>query len=142
MKTVDMYCDGSGNTLASDGGWAYRIIANDNLVCEHSGYLAKATNNIAELSAAINGLEMVKTLFKEELESTTVTLISDSQLTLGYASGAYQCKAPHLLPLYLKLRKLYKELNCQTRWVKGHSGDLHNERCDELAKNARESGRE
>lgn len=157
MKIIEVYSDGSGNTFDSDGGWGYRIIHDGQVHSEGSGYLKSSTNNVAELTGAINGLEQLQHLFRSgtiqrenarvlsdgatEIEKTKVVLVSDSQLVLGYASGKYQCKALHLAPLYIKLRKLYQELDCDARWVKGHSGDEHNEACDKLAKNARNNGK-
>lgn len=139
---VEVYCDGSGNTFDSDGGYGFRIVVDGRLHKEGSGYIARATNNVAELQAAISGLEELKGLIGTDpifsAGNFTITIVSDSQLTLGYASGRYQCKALHLTQLYIQLRKLYKELNCEVRWVKGHSGNEHNEGCDKLAKAARE----
>ncbi len=143
---IEVYSDGSGNTFDSDGGWGYRLIVDGSLHSEGSGYLGKATNNVAEIQAAISGLDAARSLRRSLLhadplllpDSIKVTIVSDSQLVLGYASGRYQCKALHLTQLYIQLRQLYKELNADFRWVKGHSGDEHNEACDKLAKAARE----
>ena len=142
MKKIEVYSDGSGNTFDSDGGWAYRIVLDGEVIGEGSGYLASSTNNVAELTAGIRGLEAVKQLLSSnsiDPLQDDIFLVSDSQLVLGYASGKYQCKALHLTQLYIQLRQLYKDLNLKVRWVKGHSGDEHNEACDVLAKTARES---
>lgn len=138
---IEVYCDGSGNTFDSDGGFGYRILIDKTVHSEGSGYLSSATNNVAEITAAISGLEEVQRLLRSgSIQSDgdiKITIVSDSQLVLGYASGRYKCKALHLTQLYIKLRQLYKELNCETRWVKGHSGEEHNEAVDKLAKAAR-----
>lgn len=139
---VDVYCDGSGNTFDSDGGYGWRIVIDGVVDREGKGYIAKATNNVAELQAAIVALtEVTNLLLVKGLQPSdvSITLVSDSQLVLGYASGRYQCRALHLTSLYIQLRDLYKALNAQGRWVKGHSGDEHNEACDKLAKAGRES---
>lgn len=137
---VEVWSDGSGNTFESDGGYGFLIVQNGQVINQGSGYISSSTNNIAELLGAINGLEEVKRRRDSGLlNPTEITLISDSQLVLGYASGKYQCKALHLTQLYIRLRQLYQELNCQVHWVKGHSGNPHNEACDKLAKAARES---
>lgn len=138
---IEVYSDGSGNTFASDGGYGFRLIVGDQFHEEGSGYIASATNNVAELTAAIEGLKAAARFIQsnpvQPTDDVQVTLISDSQLVLGYASGKYQCKALHLTQLYIELRKLYQDLNCQQRWERGHVGEPNNERCDELAKEAR-----
>lgn len=135
-----MYSDGSGNTFDSDGGWGFRIVADDKVVQDGKGYLAKATNNVAELSAAIEGLKATKAyIAANNIEEPKVTLISDSQLVLNYAMGTWKCKAIHLAQLRINLQNIYKELKAETKWVKGHNGDEHNEITDKLAKEARES---
>jgi ribonuclease HI len=138
---IEVYADGSGNTFDSDGGFGFRILIDNSVYKEGSGYLPKATNNVAEITAAIAGLEELKRCISSDpifsTSDISITLVCDSQLVLGYASGKYKCKALHLTQLYVKLRQLYKELNCETRWVRGHSGEEHNEACDKLAKAAR-----
>jgi ribonuclease HI len=140
---IEVWSDGSGNTFESDGGYGFRIVIDGAVYKEGSGYIARATNNVAEITAAISGLEELRNLKQSDpifsQDDVSVTLVSDSQLVLGYASGRYQCKALHLTQLYIQLRQLYKELNCQVRWVRGHSGQEHNEACDKLAKAARQS---
>lgn len=133
---VSIYCDGSATIASLPGGWAFVILVDGVKTAEGSGHLAKATNNIAELTAAISGLEFVQNDPRFAC-ATTIELVSDSQLTLRYASGEYQCRKPHLVPFYCKLRQLYIKLKITTRWVKGHAGEEYNERCDELAKAAR-----
>lgn len=140
VKRIEVYSDGSGNTFESDGAWAFRICIDQVPHSFGSGYLASSTNNVAEITAAINGLKSCRDTLKDlqvQRDDVQITLVSDSQLVLGYASGKYKCKALHLAPLYIELRKLHDELKCQTRWVKGHSGDEHNEFCDKLAKSTR-----
>jgi len=137
---ISVYSDGSGNTFDSDGGYGWRMLVDGVFHSEGSGYAAKATNNTMECEAAIVGLEAAKSyIIANNVIGAEVTLISDSQLVLGYASGKWKCKALHLTPLYIKLRKLHDELKVVTKWERGHQGEVNNERCDELAKVARES---
>lgn len=140
---VEIYADGSGNTFNSDGGYGWRLVIDGRLHSEGSGYLTSATNNVAELNAAIKGLEAaaqyVATLSVQPPNVNEVVLICDSQLVLGYASGAYKCKALHLTSLYLQLRGVFNSLGATTRWVKSHSGDEHNEAVDKLAGSARKN---
>jgi ribonuclease HI len=133
---VEVYSDGSGQTSDGPGGWGYVIVVDGIERSRQGGGLTKATNNVAELQAAISGLTAV---FNDSTisSSTDITLVSDSQLVLNYATGKYQCKAFHLVPLYIQLRSVFGKLNAKTRWVKGHNGDEFNEICDTLAGEAR-----
>ena len=114
---IEVYSDGSGTTDEKPGGYGFVICVNRVKVAEGSGHLPKATNNVAELTAAISGLEYVTTHDLPGVDAVSsaecsaaegIVLISDSQLVLKFASGEYQCRKPHLLPLMLKLRKLYR----------------------------------
>lgn len=138
---IEIYADGSGNSFDSDGGFGWCIVVDGEFHSEGNGYIPSATNNVAELSAAIHGLRAAKNklcLNSSGGDEQKFVLVSDSQLCLGYASGRYRCKAEHLRPLAVELQGLYKELNADVRWVKGHSGNQWNEHCDKLAKTARE----
>lgn len=138
---IEVYSDGSGNTFDSDGGYGWRLVVDGALVAEGNGYLNKATNNVAEITAAVEGLKYAAAYISTKgLQSTaapSVVLVADSQLVLGYANGSYRCKALHLTALYIELKKAFKAVSATTRWVKGHAGDEHNEGCDKLAKAAR-----
>lgn len=138
---VQCYSDGSAMTKGTPGGWGSVIVVDGRIYREISGYLESATNNDAELIAAINGLECVLDFlstmqgsFPLEYE---VTLISDSEIILNWANGAYRFKQTEKLPLYDRLRHLVKKMKVKTQWVKGHSGNVYNERCDRLANMAR-----
>lgn len=140
---IEVYTDGSATVATKPGGWSYVIVVDGKELKHQSGGLALATNNVAEITAAIEGLDEVIRLKNSGSSNidpnADVELVSDSQLVLKYASGEYRCKAMHLIPLYIKLRGLYGQTNAKTRWVRGHSGDHFNEICDKLAKSARES---
>jgi ribonuclease HI len=138
---IEVYSDGSGNTFDSDGGYGWRLVVDGTLRAEGNGYLSKATNNVAEITAAIEGLKYAGQYLQlpsvQQAGPHSVVLVADSQLVLGYANGAYACKALHLTTLYIELKKAFKAVGATTRWVRGHSGDEHNEGCDKLAKTAR-----
>jgi ribonuclease HI len=140
---IQVFSDGSATTKDKPGGWGSVIIVNGSLHKELSGHLEKATNNDAELYAAIKGLDYVMELvcsnpssFPQEHD---ITLISDSEIILNWANGKYKFKQVDKLPLYDHLRRLVKKLNVKTKWVKGHGTDVNNIRCDKLANNARKN---
>jgi ribonuclease HI len=138
---IEVWTDGSATTPDKPGGWASVIVVDGQVHKEISGHLEKATNNDAELIAAIKGLDYAseylsscQSLFSTDNE---VTLISDSEIILKWANGTYRFKQVDKLFLYESLCCLVRRLNVKTKWVRGHSGNILNERCDKLAKNAR-----
>lgn len=140
INQLDVYSDGSGNSFSDDGGYGYRLVLNGLPVEDGSGYAASATNNTMENQGAIEGLRAAQNyIVAHGLSNVKVTLISDSQLVLNYANGKWRCKAEHLKPLRDELQLLYNKLKAETKWVKGHSGHVHNEAVDKLAGAARKS---
>ena len=104
---------------------------------EHYGFIGPGTNQIAELSAAIEGLRRIPA-------GAAVELVSDSQYVLKGISewrtgwerkGFKNSKGDTVanLALWKQLFALADARKVSTRWVRGHNGDVHNERADALA---------
>jgi ribonuclease HI len=140
---LDIYTDGSATTVDKPGGWAAVIVIDGVQVDELSGYMEHASNNDAELQSAIEGVKFACTdefLYKYTTwswEHHDITLVSDSQLILGWASGVFQFKQESKMHKYKELMEIIYKFKIGTRWVRGHSGDIYNERCDKLANAAR-----
>jgi ribonuclease HI len=139
---IEVYTDGSATIASKPGGYGFVIVGDGQKIAEGSGHMELATNNDAELEAAIQGLVAVLKLITESPTSfsraeASVTLVSDSQLILGWVNGTYRFKQADKRQKYDQLKYLVRKLNVGTRWVLGHSGDEHNERCDRLANDAR-----
>jgi ribonuclease HI len=71
------------------------------VVAEIAEGLGHATNNVAEYTAAILGLERARTLGARE-----VVLRSDSQLLINQLTGRYRVRTEHLRPLYERVQQL------------------------------------
>jgi len=71
------------------------------VVAEIAEGLGETTNNVAEYTAAIRGLERAR-----ELGATDVLLRSDSQLLINQLTGVYKVKTAHLQPLHRRVRAL------------------------------------
>lgn len=137
---IEIYTDGSASTSDGPAGWAFRIVGNASPLYEASGFMERATNNDAELEAAIQGLEFIKNKYEISQRNPSnedIFLVSDSQIILGWASGKYKARQKEKVEKVKKLRYLVKKIGAKLRWVRGHSGDTHNVRCDKLAKSAR-----
>lgn len=63
--------------------------------------IGETTNNVAEYTAVIEGLETAAAL-----GARSVTLRSDSQLLINQLTGRYRVKAPHLQPLHRRARSI------------------------------------
>lgn len=138
---VEVYTDGSASVNGKPGGYGWVIVVDGEKHSEGSGYMPVASNNDAELEAAINGLYAAKNLLEEKTpNNSTITLVSDSQLILGWVTGKYSFRQEEKINKFKELKLLASLLNLKTRWVEGHNGDLYNERCDRLANQARLNG--
>lgn len=96
---------------------------------ELSEYLGEGTNNIAELTAILRGLEEVPD------RTRPVVVYTDSQYSIDMLTKNYKAKKNG--ELILKLRAMTKQFpHLQFVKVLGHSGIAENERVDALATGA------
>lgn len=134
---VEIWSDGSSNGKSnSPCGWGFVIVQNGDVLYANYGYFLNGTNNAAELEGACQGIEAWARLAPKYIrDGETVTLISDSQITLGLATGQYG--ASKNVELAARLARLYKTYCTDIRWVRGHVGTPANECVDRLAKRGR-----
>lgn len=137
LKAVQLYTDGACSGNPGPGGWG-AILRFGKYEKELSGGENPTTNNRMELTAAIEGLAVLK-------EKCAVTLYTDSQyvangISKGWAKGwrkngwKKSDKSPALNPdLWERLLELTEYHQVEIVWVKGHAGHPENERCDALA---------
>lgn len=91
-----------GASRGNPGESGFGVVAHrDGLVEEIGGFLGRTTNNVAEYAALIAALTFARQRRAESLE-----LYSDSQLLVRQVSGQYRVKAPHLVPIFLKVMEL------------------------------------
>lgn len=131
---IEVYCDGSATIAARPGGFGWVLVIDGVKHSEGNGHMHKATNNDAEMMAAIEGMaQAVRYLMNNPQENLEVHLRSDSQIVLNWANGTSAFKQETKYMQYQKLRSLFLRLKAVSKWVRGHSGHEHNERCDHLA---------
>ena len=138
-KHVTIFTDGSCEGNPGPGGWAAVLMSGVHRK-EVSGGEPATTNNRMELLAAIGALAALK-------ESCTVELCTDSQYlrdgidrwVAGWKRNGWLTrdkKAVKNADLWRQLDALVPRHRITWKWVKGHAGHEHNERCDELARGA------
>lgn len=110
------------------------VIIDGSKTREISEYLGQGTNNIAELTAILRGLQALG----EAEHQRPVLVYSDSSYSIGLLSQAWKAKAN--VELVAELRAVCRKF-ADLRFVKvlGHSGVPLNERTDELARQAVQS---
>lgn len=127
-----LYCDGAsrGNPGPAAVGAvlfpAVRGGASPSL--EYSKAIGKATNNVAEYSALILGLE--KSL---ENNIKNLEILLDSELVVRQLSGAYRVKKPDIRLLHTKAKQLLGQLDS---YYISHIPREKNTRADSLANQA------
>ncbi|NJO48288.1 MAG: reverse transcriptase-like protein [Leptolyngbyaceae cyanobacterium RM2_2_4] len=137
---IEVYSDGSATIASKPGGYGWVLVIDGVKVKEGNGHMPKASNNDAELEAAIQGLaHVLKMRLNNQIPigAHEIVLVSDSQIVLGWVTGAFRFKQKAKMQKFEQLQYLVRKLNVKTRWVEGHTGDEHNERCDTLANMAR-----
>lgn len=102
MSSIIVWTDGAARGNPGPAGAGAQLTTPDGeVVGEIAEGLGETTNNVAEYTAAIRGLERAA-----ELGATDVVLRSDSQLLINQLSGRYRVKSEHLIPLHRRLRAL------------------------------------
>lgn len=142
---VMLYTDGSNHGQPGPAGWGALLVCQGREL-PLSGPIPSATNNQAELTAVLKGLEAL-------IEPCAVTLVSDSQYVVngiskylpGWVRRGWRASGGG----EVKNRDLWEQLLKQTQrhritatWVKGHAGHPENERVDRLAGEASRAEKE
>jgi ribonuclease HI len=97
-----VFTDAGARGNPGPAAFAYLITTKEGKkIKEQAGYIGIATNNEAEYSGLIAGLEEARKAGAEEI---TVTM--DSELVVNQLLGKYRVKAANLLPLYIRAREL------------------------------------
>jgi ribonuclease HI len=137
MSQVQIWTDGACSGNPGPGGWGVILVAGENRK-ELFGGEPDTTNNRMELMAAIMALEALK-------KPCAIVLNIDSQYVRqgimtwihGWKKNGWKTadkKPVKNAELWLRLDSAAKQHTIDWRWVKGHAGDVMNERADELAR--------
>ena len=104
ITRVVINCDGAARGNPGPAGAGAVVTAEDGTVlAEVAEGLGETTNNVAEYTAAIRGLEEAQRLGARE-----VLLRSDSQLMINQLTGHYRVKTAHLRPLHRRVSDLLR----------------------------------
>ena len=136
--SVIIYTDGAAKGNPGNGGFGIVLISGKHRKEISEGFRL-TTNNRMELLAVIIGLESLKS------NKESVTVYSDSKYVVDAVNKKWvfgwekknfnKKKNPDL---WIRFLKIFKKHNVIFIWIKGHSENIENERCDYLAVSASE----
>jgi ribonuclease HI len=124
-----IYCDGGSRGNPGPAGIGVVILdAKKKKLKELWKYIGETTNNIAEYTALIHGLEEAANLKADE-----ITIHMDSELVVKQLCGEYKVKSADIRPLFEKALGILKKF--QAFEVK-HIGREKNKEADKLVNRA------
>nr|WP_202895960.1 ribonuclease HI [Iningainema tapete] len=141
MPTIQsIYTDGACTGNPGPGGWAVVVYFSDGSIHEMGDGFPQTTNNRMEMQAAIAALEFLKA----SKQTQPITLHTDSEYLIncvtkwvkGWKNKGWK-KSDGKPVLNQDLLEILDELNTkQVKWqhVRGHAGNVGNERCDVIAR--------
>lgn len=140
MEKVIIYTDGACSGNPGPGGWGAILMYQENKK-EISGGKQNTTNNVMEITAVIEGLKLLKYPCEVELYSDSAYVVNAFEQGWIFNWIKNNWKTAGKEPV--KNKELWQELYHLTQIhkvkfnkVKGHSDNLYNNRCDELARKA------
>lgn len=144
---LKVYTDGGFSFINKVGSWAFVVLNMDmTMKIERAGVVdhTKQTSQVAEIMAIMQSLKFIKQSLCNSSDAAMskirIEVISDSQYCVntmnewmyGWANKDWQVDKQNL-DLWKEMHDLKHEFKeVVLKWVKGHSGDLYNERVDEL----------
>ena len=138
MDYYKVWTDGASRKDGQGGYGAVILSAHERV--EVRGYSPKTTNNRMELWAVVQALHCI------DGERNTITIYSDSQYVVngsvwvygwrkaGWINTAGPVKNQDIWEHLLSLVERHTKVTFE--WVRGHNGDVNNERADQLATEA------
>jgi ribonuclease HI len=135
---VLIWTDGACQRNPGPGGWAALVCWEDGVIEEHSGGMARTTNNVMEMTAALEGLRALP-------PGSRACVVTDSRyLHDGMTSWLAGWKRKDWRTASgqpVKNKEIWVQLDAAAsdhervrwHWVKGHIGHMLNERADLLA---------
>jgi len=103
---LTIFTDGASRNNPGEAGAGIFILRDGEPLERIARYLGTTTNNIAEYTAAIIGLEQAV-----KLGASSVRLNADSELLVKQINGQYRVKNEGLKPLHAKVKELIAKID-------------------------------
>ena len=138
MDKVIIYTDGACSGNPGPGGWGAVLMYNE-IKKEISGSKKDTTNNVMELTAVIEGLKMLKIPCEVEIYSDSAYVVNafKQKWINSWIKNNWKTANKEPVKNQNEWKTLYELTNIhKVKFfkVKGHSNNVYNNRCDELAR--------
>jgi ribonuclease HI len=111
---LTIYTDGASRNNPGEAGAGVYILRDGVPVERIARYLGTTTNNIAEYTAAIIGLEHAV-----KAGARSVQMFADSELMVKQVNGQYKVKNEGLRPLHAKVKELIAKIGrVEVRYIR------------------------
>ena len=133
---IEIWCDGSSRGNPGPGGYGIVMKYGDK-VKEYSEGFRFTTNTRMELLGVIKALEKLRRYDIPVRVTTDSKYVVDS-VQKGWALSWRKAgfKGKKNADLWKRYLDLHEKFDVEFVWVKGHAGNMMNERCDRLAVSA------
>lgn len=125
MSKLELYVDGASKGNPGEAGVGVVLYRNGSVVKTISSYIGKATNNVAEYTALIYGLEAA-----HALQADDVVVYTDSELMARQLKGEYKIRSAGLKDLYQQSLRLLMRFK---KYAVCHIPRERNKEADRLA---------
>lgn len=133
IDVITIYTDGSCDLSKRIGGWAAILIDSSGREKVVKGSYENATSNRMELMAVLQSLFLLSK--PEKIKIITDSKYVEESVNKGWLERWIkddEIERPHF-ELWRMLYNLLEIHDITVEWVKGHSGNEYNEKCDKLA---------
>lgn len=103
MNELEIYIDGASKGNPGPSGVGAVICRNGETIKNISSFIGNTTNNVAEYTALIYGLEEALLL-----KADSVRINTDSQLLYRQLKRVYKVKSPNIIGLFMRAERLIR----------------------------------
>ena len=125
-KETVIYTDGAYSSSRNQGGWAFVVVQNNEVIYKEYDGLINTTNNRMEIMGMLKALEWIN----KNLILLPIKIYADSMYVIGTLTLNWKMKKN--IDLWQILIPLVNK-DIEYLHVKGHDGNKFNEECDKWA---------
>lgn len=117
--TLTLYTDGGSLNNPGSSAYGYAIYLDKKLLTSFSETIGVATNNIAEYTGLVKGLEKIKSLLliPNSYRLSEIVVYSDSSLMVNQLNGLFKVKNAKIREMIFAVRVLENEINIPVKYI-------------------------